>query len=53
MQEREQQTKQIQRSMSASDLARIGLEEYTFKPKDKWLLHSRLRETSFEICSSI
>jgi hypothetical protein len=33
MQEREQQTKFSRRSMSASDLTRIGLEEYTFKPK--------------------
>jgi hypothetical protein len=33
MQEREQHTKHTHRSMSASDLARIGIEEYTFKPK--------------------
>jgi len=33
MQEREHQTKHTLRSMSANDLARIGREEYTFKPK--------------------
>ncbi|CAF3173381.1 unnamed protein product [Rotaria socialis] len=33
MQEREQQARRAQRSMSANDLARMGLEEYTFKPK--------------------
>jgi len=33
MQERNHQTKQSLRSMSTNDLARIGLEEYTFKPK--------------------
>jgi hypothetical protein len=33
MQEREHHSKHMCRSMSASDLARIGLEEYTFKPK--------------------
>ncbi|UJR29015.1 hypothetical protein I4U23_010233 [Adineta vaga] len=53
MQEREHHTKHTRRSMSASDLARVGLEECTFKPKtngyyipnyDK--LHERfLRET--------
>ncbi|CAF1349340.1 unnamed protein product [Rotaria sp. Silwood1] len=33
MQEREQQAKRTRRSMSTNDLARIGYEEYTFKPK--------------------
>ncbi|CAF1026654.1 unnamed protein product [Rotaria sordida] len=33
MYEREQQAKRIRRSLSANDLARMGYEEYTFKPK--------------------
>ena len=33
MQEREQQTKYMRRSMSANDLCHVSLEEYTFKPK--------------------
>jgi hypothetical protein len=33
MQERNHQTKHSLHSMSTNDLARIGLEEYTFKPK--------------------
>ena len=33
MQHRQQHTSKCRRSMSASDLARLGREEYTFKPK--------------------
>lgn len=53
MQGREEHMKHVRRSMSASDLARVGLEECTFKPKtngyyipDYDMLHSKfLRQT--------
>jgi len=55
MQEREHETK-LRRSMSANDLAHIGLEEYTFKPKtngyyipDYDKLHSKFLRQSEQI----